>query len=277
MTAASAVVETAGFTTAGTHSRRFRMVCEPATGQLRGHILLAHAFAEEMNKTRRMCSLLSRRLAGAGWRVVRPDLRGCGDSAGEFGEAAWQDWIDDLAAELAELPSGHPTWLWGVRAGALLAPELLRLRPDLRLLLWQPVLSGSQHLQQFLRLHAGARIVGSGKPAHDTPPLQRLRAGQTVEVGGYDLAPSLAGGIEKARFDIPTPSSGTVVWFELATDASPTVAPAVQAVADRLRSRGVDLQLELLQGLPFWQTQEIEQCDALIERSAYWLERRNAG
>ena len=53
---------------------------EPA----RGAVLHLHAFAEEMNKSRRMVALQARALAEAGFAVLQIDLHGCGDSGGDF-------------------------------------------------------------------------------------------------------------------------------------------------------------------------------------------------
>ena len=261
------VARSASFVAAA-RGRRFRLVVEPASGSaVRGTVVLAHAFAEEMNKTRRMCSRMAGLLAADGWRVVLRDLAGCGDSSGEFRDATWHEWLGDLDAELAVAEAHQPVWLWCVRAGALLAPALLEGRPALNLLLWQPVTSGSQHLQQFLRLHAGARIVGSAKSAGELTPAQQLRAGQTVEVGGYELTPALAGGLEQATFAVPAGRAGRIVWLDVTTDAPPQPSPASQRAAERLHQRGAALHLEAMQGLPFWQTQEIEENEALLDRT----------
>jgi exosortase A-associated hydrolase 2 len=269
-----AVARSASFVPAA-RGQRLRLVIEPASGPACGTVVLAHAFAEEMNKSRRMCARLAEGLAADGWRVVLRDLAGCGDSSGEFRDATWQEWIDDLDAELALADASRPMWLWCVRAGALLAPTLLAKYSRLNLLLWQPATTGSQHLQQFLRLHAGARIVGSAKSAGELSPAQQLRAGQMVEVGGYELAPPLASGLEQATFDLPAGHSGQVIWLDVTSDTPPQPSPASQRVAERLRERGVALQLEAVQGLPFWQTQEIEESETLLDRSRVLLRAAN--
>jgi alpha-beta hydrolase superfamily lysophospholipase len=50
----------------------------------RGSVLHVHAFAEEHNKCRRMVASQARALAALGYTVLAPDLRGCGDSEGDF-------------------------------------------------------------------------------------------------------------------------------------------------------------------------------------------------
>lgn len=258
------VAQSAGFV-AGRTGSRFRLVTQPAGQAPRGTVIWAHAFAEEMNKTRRMSARMARALALDGWRVIQKDLSGCGDSSGEFRDALWSDWIDDLRCELPAELVPEPVWLWCVRAGALLAPALINSHPQLNLMLWQPVASGAQHLQQFLRLQAGARIAGSAKDDTQAPPAQLLRAGTSVEVGGYELSPQLAAAIESAALDVPTSHSGRLVWLEVSADAVLVPSPAALRAVQRLQSNGARVELQVVSGPPFWQTQEIEDCDALIE------------
>lgn len=267
----------------GPFGGRFRLVTKPAFAPVRGTVVALPPMFEEMNKSRRMGALLSRALAESGWQVVRCDLHGCGDSAGEFRDAQWSMWIDELVIELDGAAPG-PVWLWATRAGALLVPDLLARRPgrEIHLLMWQPVATGANHLAQFLRLHAAARLLGAAKAQSDQSPAQRLKAGQTVEIGGYELNASLASSIERARFELPEGFTGRVVWCELSSAPGPDPAappgpsPAAARVADQLRGQGVSIEFECLVGPHFWQTQEIEECDALIGRSVARLDMASA-
>ena len=63
-------------------------------------VLVVPPFAEELNKCRRMLALTTRQLSMQGCDVLWPDLYGTGDSAGEFGDAVWADWVADLGASL---------------------------------------------------------------------------------------------------------------------------------------------------------------------------------
>ena len=266
MTPAKAVFQAAGFVPGSTGSR-FRLVSEPADRLVRGTVIFVHGFAEEMNKSRRMAARMARLLAADGWRVVQRDLCGCGDSSGEFVDASWAAWLDDIDTELADAATDRPVWLWCLRAGALLAPAVLEERRHVNLLLWQPVLSGAQHLQQFLRLHAGARIVGAASADRGASPMQRLRSGEPVEVGGYQLGPALAMGLEQAAFAVPEHFAGRIAWFELANDEAPELSmPAARAI-ERLSAAGLHADPRVLRGPPFWQTQEIEECEALLEQT----------
>jgi exosortase A-associated hydrolase 2 len=204
--------------------------------------------------------------------VVQRDLYGCGDSSGDFADASWAAWLDDVDAELRQTDTSRPVWLWCVRAGALLASAALVGRPHVNLLLWQPVTAGARHLQQFLRMSTGARVLGAGKGT-ESSPAQSLRAGAAVEVGGYMLDPALAVGLEQSSFDLPADFAGRIVWFELLSDQPPQVSPAAMQAVERLRARGIEVEIEAVTGPAFWQTQEIEESEELLRRSFAALAR----
>ena len=255
---------------------------------MRGSVLAVHAFAEEMNKTRAAAADGARALASAGFAVLQIDLTGCGDSAGDFEDATWAAWMADLSdawAWLIERSSGA-RWLWGTRLGALLAEQFAfqcTPRAD-GLLLWQPVVSGAQHLNQFLRLktvgsllrNAGdtapsrstdaAAPIGAARSAAPSPRAD-LAAGLAVEIAGYRLNPSLADAIESAQMGKRELALSRVRWFEVSSQASPSLSPIATRVADRWRAAGSDVEVSTIVGSAFWQTQEIERCDALVDAS----------
>ena len=228
--------------------------------------MYAPPWAEEMNRCRRVVALQAKSWAQAGFAVLLPDLGGSGDSQGEFADATWQDWVQDLqdaqiwlAAQLPKWSGGAtvPQWLWGLRAGCLLAAAVARQRGQAaQLLFWQPVSSGSQHLTQYLRLQSASSLV-QGKMAHSTDVLkQSLKMGKAVEVGGYTIAPGLAAGMESAHLDDLPAHSTVQCWF--ASDSpSPTVAPALDQQLARWRAAGVPAQAFAVNAPAFWQLQEI--------------------
>ena len=70
--------------------RRFAVLHWPAEPRVPlGLVVHAPAFAEEMNKSRRMVALQARALAEDGLAVLLVDPLGCGDSPGDFGDATW--------------------------------------------------------------------------------------------------------------------------------------------------------------------------------------------
>ncbi|WP_158014399.1 hydrolase 2, exosortase A system-associated [Thauera phenolivorans] len=256
---------------------RFCVLRGPADGAApRGTIVHVHAFAEEMNKSRRMVALAAEAWAREGWRVLQLDLGGCGDSEGEFATATWEGWLQDVrdAYDWATAQAGGPVWLWGLRLGALLACEAsARLRLDCGLLLWQPVTSGKQHLQQFLRLLKAAQMVGKAGSAseRDSSPPQRLARGETIEVAGYEISPALARGMEAARVEALHAPQG-VHWFQLTAAGASTNTPALDRIKADCLVHGVDLRAHVVFGPAFWQTQEIEVADELLAKSRLALQ-----
>lgn len=258
--------------------RRFALLhhAQAGDGQTapRGAVLQAHAFGEEMNKSRRMAALQARALARLGFSVLQLDLAGCGDSEHEWIDIGWQDWVEDLveaAGWLAERTDG-PLWLWGQRVGALLAAAAApRLDRPVDLLFWQPVLQGRQAAQQFLRLKGAAAIGDGGAKAAMTALRAQLDAGQAVEVAGYLLPPALLRGLESATLDPPGTTTNTlaptgrVVWLEVAAREPPELLPASLPAIERWRAAGWPVQAQAVRGPAFWQTTEIEDAPALVD------------
>jgi exosortase A-associated hydrolase 2 len=247
-------------------------------GPCRGAVLYIHPFAEEMNRSRRMAALQARELAALGYGVLQIDLHGCGDSSGDFGDARWDLWKQDIAAGAAWLRQelDQPVTLWGLRLGALLALDYARAAPHAvgAMLLWHPVLNGSAYLTQFLRLRmAGALLAEAGTAQTGTAALRdALRAGETLEIAGYDLAPELAAAIdaldppEKMAPDCP------VYWLEAVGAAGQALPPAAARVSAAWRDQGVDLEVHPVHCPPFWTTAEITVCQAWLTATSAALQ-----
>lgn len=277
----------------GGGSERFCHFHAPAAGPdgvpalPRGSVLAVHAFAEEMNKTRAVAADGARALAAAGFAVLQIDLLGCGDSAGDFEDATWAAWLADLAEgwRWLGLHAPGPRWVWGTRFGALLADRFAGAcePPADGLLLWQPVVNGAQHLGQFLRLktvnsllRAPIAASGGATPVEPSPvartdapsPRAELAAGQSVEVAGYRITPQLADAMESARLGATGAGAGRapsrVRWFDVSSQPGATQTPVAAKVADRWRDAGSDVAVVQVTGNAFWQTQEVERCDALV-------------
>ncbi|MGJ7915208.1 hydrolase 2, exosortase A system-associated [Massilia sp. LXY-6] len=265
-----------------THGDRFCLYHAPR-GPCRGALLYVHPFGDEMNRTRRLAAQQARALAERGIGVLLLDLHGCGDSSGDFAEARWATWKDDLALGHAWLHErlGVPTGLWGVRLGALLALDYAAgaATAPARLLLWQPVSSGAAFLSQFLRLRVAGAMLANGAgdgpegSAGGTRELRaRLAAGEALEVGGYEIAPALAAALEgcdTARLAAP---GCRIDWFEIRSAPGRPPGPATQRLAEMWRARGVQLHLEQVDAPPFWSTQEIASCPALLAATSALFE-----
>lgn len=258
--------------------RRFVIHHPPAEGVTRGLVVHVHAFAEEMNKSRRMVAMQSRALAAACFAVLQIDLLGCGDSAGDFSDATWARWLDDVVAAVKWLQEQHtpgegeeppPLWLWGLRAGTLLAAEaaarLARDGKGCHLLFWQPAPAGKLLLLQFLRLKAAAELLAGQAKAVMARLRAQIAAGQAVEIAGYALAPALCQGLEQAQLRPPAGMpAGRMLWLEVCAVEQPALAPAGVAPLAAWRGAGWTVQAQAVRGPAFWQTTEIEDAPELI-------------
>jgi len=250
--------------------QRFCLLHRPEAGvSVRGAVVYVHPFAEEMNKSRRMAALQARAMAAEGYLVLQIDLLGCGDSSGDFGDASWEAWIGDVVSACAWLreQTDAPMWLWGLRAGCLLACETAkRLDGVVNLLFWQPLVSGKQFLQQFLRLKvAGEMLAGESKGLMEQMR-QSLARGESVEISGYLLGAALANGLESADLALPS-SPANAVWLEVSGKPDATLSPAAAVRVEKWQAAGHRVRADVVGGPAFWQTTEIEECPALLEQS----------
>ncbi|MEY3201476.1 MAG: hypothetical protein RIR70_1026 [Pseudomonadota bacterium] len=291
---------------------RFCLLHEPKKGASRGAVLYVPPFAEEQNRARLAAARAARALSQSGYTVLQMDPYGCGDSAGDFAQASWEAWLEDLRHGVAILSrrARGPLWLWGVRAGALLCGQMLMARyvpAHTGLLLWQPVLSGAQHLKQFLRLRmareslrdertpaplpikqAATLEAGSGQTVLDMVSQEHARArlrgashqlrtdwvqGKAVEVAGYTIAPALAFSLERAVFEVPQDYCGRVVWLDVVRSPSEPEPLPTQTMLNTLASHGQRVSRERIIEQPFWASAETEGAAALIEATRAALER----
>ena len=251
------------------HGERF-CIYHPAAGGARGGVVYVHPFAEEMNKARHMAALQSRMFAKHGFAVLQIDLFGCGDSSGEFGEARWELWKEDVALAVAWLRqrAGGTIHLWGLRLGALLALDYAAGCGETfgGYLLWQPVVSGEAFLTQFLRLRVATEMIAEGTATTGTGALRgELNAGAVVEVAGYELAPQLARAIDGLKLAGLAPRGAPVHWFEVVAEAGRALPPAARRVADQWIAGSVELNVHAVAGEPFWNTLEITDSPALLD------------
>jgi exosortase A-associated hydrolase 2 len=252
----------------GVRGRLLAVLRRPAQPASAG-VLIVPPFAEEMNKSRHLFTEVANALADRGVASVLVDLYGTGESEGEFADADWQVWKSDLAAAVdwCGTQNIRITRLLALRLGCALGCEAAREHGwwlD-RAVLWQPVLSGSRALDQFLRLRVAATMMQKDGKETTAGLRERLKSGESVEVAGYALSARIAGQLD--RIDLPGALStnlGAVRWVEIvrsATSAPPT--PAVKAV-EQARLAGMNVELHALEGEPFWSSVEIVRNRALV-------------
>ncbi|MGX9713375.1 hydrolase 2, exosortase A system-associated [Janthinobacterium lividum] len=247
--------------------QRYCLLHLPPPGQAaRGGILYVHPFAEELNKSRHVAAAQARAFAAAGYSVLQIDLFGCGDSSGDFGEARWDIWHNDLhlaCAWMAQRVDG-PLTVWGLRLGALLALDFAS-RPPLplaRLLLWQPELDGRRSIDRFLRLRLATRMLAGTTQEAPGQARAALAESEPVEVAGYLLAPELAQAIDDVSVAALLPAM-PVYWLDYhAADQTGPWSPPL--LARQWRERGAAVHVASFDDGPFWHSGELLACPQLL-------------
>lgn len=247
---------------------------------VRGHVLWVPPFNEEMNRCRSMVTLQALAFARLGLGTLVIDLHGTGDSEGEYSEARWSVWLDDLRAAHGWLSrqTGGCCGLVGVRLGAILASQLHAELADagVALVLWQPVVDGKMHLTQFLRVKMAAQLDRPGSNKETTASMRKqFSEGQSVEVAGYEIHPELAHAIDEARLAAHVPAGrAPILWLENAGAGSAELSPPSRAALASWLTSGVAADAQTFNGPAFWQVHERMVAPAIIEQTSKWFEKR---
>jgi hypothetical protein len=93
---------------------------------------------------------------------------------------------------------------------------------------------------------------------------ESLRGGAAQEIGGYDLHPELAAGIDALRLAELVPAVARVHCLEV-SGAEPRLTPASQRAMEAWRAKGLSVRAAAVAGEPFWSTLEITECEALLD------------
>jgi exosortase A-associated hydrolase 2 len=256
------------FLVAPDQARLFAVHWPAASTPLRQAVLILPPFAEELNKCRPMLAAQARAFAAAGLDVLLVDVFGTGDSDGDFGDAQWQRWLEDLRCartwlqtELA-VTSVH---LLAVRAGALFVPALLaEPGTQAKLMLWQPVLNGADVWRQSLRMRLLADSARD-QPTSSSELEARLAGDGCLEIGGYTLAAGLVTALCAAQLDeLTVQRAAQALWLEVSAADPPALSTAGARVCRQWVQAGVRLGSAAVPGEPFWSTPEIGWARALL-------------
>ena len=244
---------------------------------IRGHVLCVPPFNEEMNRSRSMMTRQAQALGALGFGTLIVDVHGTGDSEGDYCDARWDIWLDDIRAALRWVmtqPCGLSAIL-GVRLGALLATQIHAElgQPGVALVLWQPVLDGKVHLTQFFRVRMAAQLDRPDLPKETAASMrQQLASGQSVEVAGYEIHPELAKAIDEERLIGYQMAKGSpVLWLENASQDQPEISLPSKNALLVWENSGVIVDAFTYLGPAFWQVHERVVASTLIERTSAWI------
>ncbi|MET0081751.1 MAG: hydrolase 1, exosortase A system-associated [Sedimenticola sp.] len=234
-------------------------------------VLHLPAFAEEMNKSRKMVSSQARELSQRGVTVVIPDLYGTGDSAGDYRDANWQAWRDDLGYLIQWIQSqgAESITFWGLRLGCLLALDAVNeFKGQVKeLMFWQPVQGGKQYMTQFLRLRMAAGMF-KGEQETVGELREKSKGGETLEVAGYDISPRMLDHTEQLSLqDLVIPQDIKVTLFEVVSNKGKALSPVMRKAVESWAETGIEVDASTVSGDPFWTTQEISMAPELLRRT----------
>jgi pimeloyl-ACP methyl ester carboxylesterase len=151
-------------------------------------VVICPPFGHEYIRTHRTLRTLATRLSALGVHVLKFDYFGCGDSAGgadEGGVAQWQSDVATAIDEIKDMAGLQAVSIVGVRLGATLGAMATATRRDVRtLVMWDPIMRGSGHIDELRRLQSGW-LKTRPKVKGPVPPAD-------AELIGFPLGPALS-------------------------------------------------------------------------------------
>ena len=262
-------IRTSGSFIDGARGRILLLMREPV-GPARGCVLVVPPFAEEMNKCRRMITEATLALAALGVVSVVPDVYGTGDSEGDFADADWNAWVDDLSltASWCRSRAMPVSALLALRLGSALASEAIRtgaIDGVGQTVLWQPVFDGRRFMVQFMRQRIAVTQLQYDKAETMVDIRSRLAAGEIVDVAGYGITEKLVDAID----NLVAPTAhvggfGRTAWMELVRDAGRELSAPSAALVRGLREHGGAIEVMTFTGEPYWAATEITVNSAVV-------------
>ncbi|MBK7646031.1 MAG: hydrolase 2, exosortase A system-associated [Betaproteobacteria bacterium] len=242
-----------------------------------GNVLVVPAFNEEMNRCRSMVTTQAQALAKLGVGTLAIDLFGTGESDGEYGDARWGIWIENVrqGIEWLDEKPGGGTGLLGIRLGVALALAALQQDHKKRALIaWQPIVDGKSCLTQFMRMRIAANMDRTDIPKDTTAGMRaQLAEGRSIEVAGYEIHPELAMSIESLRLsELIPPESVSIAWLEKGGGEENEISPASKCLLAAWQPAGRTTEVIPFDGPAFWALYERFLAPDLVKKTSDWVQ-----
>ncbi|HVJ53063.1 MAG TPA: alpha/beta fold hydrolase [Aliidongia sp.] len=210
----------------GTAERRLFGLYEPAfkgTGK-RGAVL-CNPWGSEYLFAHRTMRQLAIKLSTAGFHTLRFDFFGTGDSSGDMIDADLDGWETDVGLaidEIKDIVGATRVTLIGLRLGATIAARAARRRSKEvdALVLWDPVISGEEYLQQL------------GVAFKDLQHALSADTGKHLEILGFPLTEKFISDLQALNMD-GLISAGTQRILVMLTERLPSHQLFESALAGR--------------------------------------------
>lgn len=244
-------------------------------GAPKGAVLYCHPFAEERNLSQGVAVRTARRLAAAGYAVLRFDFSGCGDSEGRLEDADAADWIAEIgaAADVLKARSGSGRLgLWGLRTGAGLAALWGKGRSDLDFaVLQQPVTDFKMFMTQFLRQKIASGLAAGAGPKPTLAALvESLQAGAIVEVMGYPVGARLHGSLTALGNAAPAVAELACRACVISISEGEEASDALVRLAGTLNASG-PAALRHVREVPYWDRYWRWEAPATEDATVAWI------
>jgi uncharacterized protein len=221
----------------GSSQRRLYGAYDPPQGARPGAraVVLCYPWGQEYLRAHRSMRRLANMLAAVGCHVLRFDYFGTGDSMGtahEVSRRGWEQDIETAIEELQDTSGATQVSLVGLRLGATLAAHVAVRKKKLvhTLVLWDPVVSGLEYLEELLGRDTQAMGSGGG------------------DVQGFPMTDSFAAEIRELDVVVLVPDLPARTRF-IQTAPLPSHATLRAALDSAARS---EIPLESVDALPPW-------------------------
>lgn len=228
-----------------------------------------------MNKSRRMLARQGRLLSDNGVSFLLPDLFGTGDSDGDFQQATWERWRDDILFAVDWLHRrGHRRLdFLAMRSGCLLLKSVLELldEPIGRVAMWAPVIGGQKMLTQLFRTMLVSNKNGSNVQSI-ADVRDEIRDAGKLEIAGYVLSSVLVDALDIQTLDDLRWSPGQrVLWMDASPTSGGRVPPVTQKLLDAWQPYDAAVEYHRVQGPQFWMGPEIEEVPEFLSMTTEFL------
>jgi len=246
---------------------------QPLTRKRDVGIVYCHPFAEEKNCSHAVVVKAARAFAKEGYAVLRFDLSGTGDSAGDLEDMTIDMWQDDLACAINTLKAESDIKvivLWGLRFGAALAVKHHSESQEIAAhIVWHPISNFKDYIKQFLRQSINTELANAISTKKSLGVLvEKLERGEVLDVFGYLIREKLYASFLAAD-TWSTQNNGPMFIASVSPfTRAPHTFRKFQDDTDGLKK---NYDYEHIVAEPFWDRYGVWNSPELIDKTLDWI------